>query len=135
MVDFAPVPGAPYKFDYNEIFRRIAVGEIPQSQAVPTYRELCRQDLFFLLFFGLERTDVNHPWVVARIREVEEKHNNTLDLWAREHFKSTCLTYALPIQELLNNPEERICIFSHTRPIAKGFLRQIKNTLESDTPV
>lgn len=135
MVDFAPVPGAPYQYDYNEIFRRIAVGEIPSERAVPTYRELCKRDLFFLLYFGLERTDINHPWVVARIREVEARHDDTLDLWAREHFKSTILTYALPIQELLNDPEARICIFSHTRPIAKGFLRQIKQTLEGSPPV
>lgn len=131
MVRFLP-KNVMYKHDYPAIFAKIAAGELP---ARGTYRQLCRTDLFFLLHFGLAREDVNHPFVVGCIREVEVNHNNTLDLWAREHYKSTILTYGLPIQELLLDPEERICIFSHTRPIAKGFLRQIKLTLESDVPV
>ena len=36
------------------------------------------------------------------------------------------------VQEILNNPEERIAIFSHTRGIAKAFLRRIKLTFESN---
>ena len=139
MANFTPIPDVPYKYDYADIFRCIAGGKI---KAVPTYRELCKKDLFFLLYFGLQRTEINDPdnprktlFIVAAIREVEEDHNNTLDLWAREHYKSTILTYALPIQEIILNCEERIGIFSHTRPIAKGFLRQIKLTLESPVPV
>lgn len=132
MANFVPIPGANYKHDYNKIFRSIAAGKIPKLQ---TYRELCKTDLFFLLYFGLNRRDVNDPFVIACIREVEEKNHDTLDLWAREHYKSTILTFGLPIQEVIKNPEERICFFSHTRPIAKGFLREIKHTLESDVPV
>lgn len=55
-----------------------------------------------------------------------------MDLWAREHFKSTIITYALTIQDVLNDPEITVGIFSHTRPIAKGFLRQIKREFESN---
>ena len=36
------------------------------------------------------------------------------------------------IQEILRNPEITIGIFSHTSPIAKGFLRQIKRELETN---
>jgi predicted phage terminase large subunit-like protein len=95
-------------------------------------RELCQQDLFFLLYFVLGVKTINHPWIVDRINEVQADHDKTLDLWSREHYKSTILTYALPIQEILNNPEERIAIFSHTRTIAKAFLRRIKLTFESN---
>ena len=45
---------------------------------------------------------------------------------------STIITYALTIQDILNNPELTVGIFSHTRPIAKGFLRQIKREFESN---
>jgi len=131
MVKFKPLPGVQYKYDYIDIFRNIRAGKI---EGLATYRELCRKDLFFLLHFGLEREDVNDPFVVECIHEVEAKHDNTLDLWAREHYKSTIITYGLPIQEILNNPNIRIGIFSHTRPIAKGFLRQIKLTLENPVP-
>lgn len=132
MVNFVPQPGANYKYDYLDIFKSVAAGRI---KSVPTYREMCKKDLFFVLFFGLQREDVNEPFIVNAIREVEEDHEDTLDLWAREHYKSTILTYGLPIQEIIINPEERIGIFSHTRPIAKGFLRQIKHSLEATPPI
>jgi phage terminase large subunit-like protein len=128
-LNFEPIEGTPYQYDYLAIFREIAAGRL---DGLKTYRGLCHDDLFFLLYFGLGRVDVNHPWIVARIREVEADHNGTLDLWAREHYKSTILTYAQPIQELIHDPEERIGIFSHTRPAAKSFLRQIKQTLEGN---
>jgi len=129
MLDFKPIPDANYKHDYNEIFAYVAAGKIKGRS---TYRSLCLDDLFFLLYFGLGRTDCNQSFVIDVIRQVEQDHDNTLDLWAREHYKSTILTLALPIQEIMKNPEERISIFSHTRPIAKAFLRQIKQTLEAD---
>lgn len=45
---------------------------------------------------------------------------------------STVITFGLTIQEILNNPEVTIGIFSHSRPIAKGFLRQVKRELEAN---
>lgn len=95
-------------------------------------RNLCRMDLFFLLAFVLMRLDAMHPWIFQRCREVQAQPNGFLDLWSREHYKSTIITYALTIQEILKNPEVTIGIFSHTRPIAKAFLRQIKRELEAN---
>lgn len=69
--------------------------------------------------------------------------NGFLDLWARDHYKSTISTFGLGLQDVLashgDDPEPRyggrevtIGIFSHTRPIAKGFLRQIKRECENN---
>ena len=133
-LEFTTIKGCNYKNDYLEIcqslYTHALYNDIPKMAS--ELRELCKTDLFFLLYFVLGVKTINHPWIVDRIREVEELHDRTLDLWSREHFKSTILTYGLVIQELLNDPESRIAIFSHTRGIAKAFLRRIKLTFESN---
>lgn len=103
-------------------------------------RHLCRTNLFFLLWFGLKRQDVAKQWLFERCEEFQREPNGHLDLWARDHYKSTIITYAGTIQSILAShgdepilPREQcIGIFSHTRPIAKGFLRQIKYEFETN---
>lgn len=98
-----------------------------------TLRRLCQEDLFFLLTRAFKRFDANRPWIYERCRDVELEPDENLDLWAREHYKSTIITYAKTIQDILNDPEVTVGIFSHTRPIAKAFLEQIKRELETNT--
>ncbi len=106
--------------------------ESPESvQAAMAH--LGRRDLFFLLVRILHREDINHDWLFARCKEVRLDPYGYLDLWAREHYKSTIITFGHSVQEIINDPEVTIGIFSHTRPIAKGFLRQIKQELETNT--
>lgn len=95
-------------------------------------RRRCQTDLHYLLVHGLGRKDCDNDWVRARCAEVQADPNGFLDLWAREHYKSTIITFALSIQDILNDPEITIGIFSHTRPIAKAFLRQIKQEFETN---
>lgn len=93
---------------------------------------LGRHDLFFLIAVILAREDINRPWLFDRCREVQGSPDGFLDLWAREHYKSTIITFGLTIQEIINDPEVTIGIFSHTKQIARGFLRQIKREFESN---
>lgn len=92
--------------------------------------ELGKNDLFFLLTRLLNRRDIQHDWLFERCKEVQEEPNNCLDLWAREHRKSTIITFGLTIQDILVDPEITIGIFSITRPLAKDFLKQIKYEFE-----
>lgn len=96
-------------------------------------RWLGRHDLFFLMIKLLRRPDINKAWLFARCREVQEKPDGYLDLWAREHGKSSIITFGLTIMDILNDPELTVAIFSHTRPVAKAFLRQIKVEFETNT--
>lgn len=79
-----------------------------------------------------KRVDMENDWIFDRCREVQSSPDGHLDLWARGHYKSTTLTFGLTVQDILNDPEITVGIFSHTRPIAKGFLRQIKRELEAN---
>lgn len=97
-----------------------------------TMRRLCKEDLFFLLVIGCKRKDINRDWLYARCREVETNPDGYMDLWSREHYKSSIITFGLTIKDILNDPEVTVGIFSHTRPIAKSFLSQIKREFETN---
>lgn len=109
-----------------------AARKVSQAQLQAAVRALCQIDLFYLLVRACKRTDMLHPWIYARVREVEANPYGYLDLWSREHYKSSIITFGLTIRDILNNPNVTTGIFSHTRPIAKAFLRQIMRELESN---
>ena len=95
-------------------------------------RELCLKDLFYLMVRVCGRVDMLHPWVYERVRDVEAEPDGRVDLWARGHGKSSTITFGKTVQDILANPEITFGIFSHTRPIAKAFLRQIMREFESN---
>lgn len=97
-----------------------------------TCRALVRTDLFFLLWFIIGRQDMANPWLLERCREIQEAPDGYLDLWAREHRKTSIITFGRTIQDILCDPEVTIGLFSHTRPIAKSLLRQIKREFENN---
>ena len=109
------------------------------SNAAVPVRAALRHNLFLLLDFAMGRKDMEHPWLLDRCNEVQASPDGHLDLWSREHYKSTIITLGRTIQDILRThgrgalgQEACIGIFSHTRPIAKDFLRQIKTVLESN---
>ncbi|MEW6774785.1 MAG: phage terminase large subunit, partial [Bdellovibrionota bacterium] len=78
------------------------------------------------------RTSRWRSWCFSRCREVEANPNGYLDLWARAHYKSTIITFALTIQEILKNPEIRVAIFSQDNQTAASHLAQIKREFEGN---
>ena len=95
-------------------------------------RQLVLADRYYLLIKVLGRLDAWHPWIFARCREVEEAPDGYIDIWFRGGYKSSVGNVAGLIQEILRDPEITAGIFSHTKPIAKAFLSQIKREFESN---
>jgi hypothetical protein len=143
MIDFTPHPEiavnddcfdpavhkAVYQYNYQEIFKQIADGKLDKRS---TYRMLFLNDLFFMVCFGMQIEKANHPFVVKCCHDVQTgPASMTLDIWAREHFKSTVITQAETIQYHLKNPDSCTAIFAYVRPAAKAFLRSIKILCET----
>lgn len=93
---------------------------------------LALNDLFYL-FTGLcNRRDAIHPWLFDRVREVEASPNDHLDLWSRGHYKSSIITFAKTIQDVLEDPELTVGIFSFSKGTAQKFLAQIQQEFENN---
>lgn len=127
-MEWTRIPGAPYLHNYEQIAADIAADPSIELQL---YRDLILHDLWWFVYFVLQIKHANHPFVVDACREVQfNPDSHVLYLWAREHYKSTVISTARPIQRLLQNPERTFGIFSYARPAAKSFLRSIKAVLE-----
>lgn len=94
-------------------------------------RWLAKNDLYYLLVHILDVPKLDNQWHHDRCKEYQDVHDGVIDISTRGAGKSVKKTFGLPIQKILNNPDITIGIFSHSRPIAKGFLRSIQQTFES----
>ena len=87
--------------DYKKLWDCLRV---LHPSAIRTHcRHLARMDLYFLIRYGLRRDDVEHQWILDRCKEVQAAPDGHLDLWAREHYKSTIITFGLTIQDILRS--------------------------------
>ena len=111
----------------------VAVQQGGNRGRLALFASLGKRSLFFMLTKILGREDLDHPWLFARCLEVQANPNGHLDLWAREHGKSSIITFGQTIRDIICNAEITVGIFSHTRPVAKDFLGQIKFEMEQNT--
>lgn len=136
-----PKPNLKTVADYQK-FSELFFKLTPADQHLIA-RDMARTDLFFLLTVVLKRKDAVNQWILDRCKEVELNPDGYLDLWPRGHYKSTVITFAKTIQDIVashgddpipkwNGVEITCGIFSCTRPIAKQFLAQIKREFESN---
>lgn len=98
------------------------------------FRWFCKNDLYMLLAYCLKNQPafLRHQWFVDRCREVQEQPDNMMDFWPRGSGKSTVISFALTIQDILNDPENTFLFLSHNRPTARKFVTQIKTQFETD---
>ena len=112
-------------------------GRLPQ-----VVRMLVLADLYYMLVRVCGRKDllpcvsrpgfVDNQFAFDRCREVQANPDGYIDLWAREHNKTSIITFGLTLHDVLTDPEVTFGIFSFNRPIAKAFLRLIMREVESN---
>lgn len=126
---FIEAPGTKYLYDYRRLSKEITAGNLDERGV---YRALILdRDLFFFTYFVMKIPIANHPFWVKSCKEVSRgPDTKTLDIWARDHGKSSIITISDTCCRILRNPEERIAIFSYVRPAALAFFRQIKHLFE-----
>jgi hypothetical protein len=141
-VDFEKRPGCEYKWDYELLMDRAKAGTAdpkkpkektdPKLLEISTLRALILDDLWFVVYFVMGVKVANHPFWVSAAQEIESGPKDfTLDVWSREHGKSSLLTKAETIQFALKDSESSTGIFSAVRPLAKKFLFEIKETFQT----
>lgn len=128
-MNFEPKWGVKYKYNYVKIFEKVQRKEWDE---LSTWRKLVLNDLWFVVYFVLKIPVANHKFVVELCKEVEAGPRDfTLDLLAREHFKTTVITTAETIQDILRDKEERIAIISYSQKASLKIFRPIKYILET----
>ncbi len=140
---FTPIPGVKYRFNYLKSFKKLEELKATMSKAdyAQKYKTVIRdcvlKDLWFITYFIMKIPIANHPFWVNYCREVQEgPDTHTLDVAARGHGKSTIITVANTIREVLYSKvilqkDETVGIFSYSQSAALIFLRQIKFILET----
>jgi hypothetical protein len=82
---------------------------------------------------------MDRDWLYERCREIQESPDGYLDLWAREHYKSTIITFGKSIQDILDSHSKdsffwesgvTIGIFSQYPASSKSFSFQIAHELK-----
>jgi hypothetical protein len=127
-----------YKPEIRQIADMLRTGTFEQTKRLiahclndkaignPEWAYLGLVDRFVMFTVILRRYDAVHPWLYERCREVEAEPDGCIDLWAREHYKSSLITFAGIIQEIARNPEITIGIFSAIpKALPKGFCSRL----------
>src|SRR4030042_3232097 len=89
-----------YKYDYPALAEYLNSAD--DTEVTKTLYNYGKKDFFFFCYFIIDLRPINHEWFVPKIYDIQERHDNTLDLWSRELWKSTLMTFALPLWEVVN---------------------------------
>jgi len=106
--------------------------KFPLMNEMNYFRNLVLYDLWFFVYFVMKNPLANHPFIVEACKEVENETEDSLEVWARDHLKTTIISVGRQAQKVLNDPEKRIGLFSASRPLAIRIQNVIKSLFESE---
>lgn len=132
---FVEIPEGNYKHDYRAIYNEIKKKKSKKFE-LEIYRELILNDLWFFVYFVMKVDVANHKFWIDRCNDVQDgPETNTLDLWAREHGKSTIITIGNALRETLYDKVKKgidstCLILGYSEDAARKFLLAIKTLCE-----
>lgn len=101
-----------------------------QGRRLPALRLWAEQNLFVFCVYVLNLHYINNDFGYRLCWEVQNKKYGRCWIIAREHFKSTVITFASTLWEICKDPEKTYCIYSYKADTASDFLCQIKSEIE-----
>ena len=95
-------------------------------------RRLAESSLFYFCVVVLNLYFINNDYGYRLCLDVQ--YNKWRKLWviAREFFKSTIITEASTLWEIINDPNQTYCIYSYKTDMAMKFLNVIKSWIENN---
>lgn len=121
------------KYDYKAMMDYLSVLKVSNVTAHDRIvRKTSRTDFFFFCLYVL-KLPVMHPFLMARCYEIQDNlFTDMLYLWAREHWKTTLISFARSIWLFTLEPSYTIGCFSNNTRLSKAILRKIKYELETN---
>lgn len=116
--------------DYKKQIESILEEAQKTKQTKAIVRELAKKDLFFLCYYLMDMDYIDNDFAYNFCAEIDKKCFGRMWICAREHYKSTFISFAFVIQCLLRNPEERIGIYAYNANLAESCLVKIRTELE-----
>ena len=137
----------------EEMYSSISVMSASNRRDMIRFLALECYDLYFWFTYVLRRTDgrtnttmtadsigiegepmevPTADWVFARCNEVQDSPNGYLDLWAREHYKSSIITFALSMLDVARDRELTVGVFSFRGRSAADFITQFRVEMETN---
>lgn len=112
------------------------------DEYLATLRDWAEADLYFFLRYILSVGKVKrkatggylveHPFIFDRCRDVQGADDRVVDIWAREHFKSTIKTLAKLLWDVIHDPEQTIAVISNTLKGVMVFAKQLEEEMTNN---
>lgn len=119
--------------EYHRKVRQALEEARKKGQYMQALRWFGERNLFFFCVFILHMTYLDNDWAYSLCHEVERQKYGRMWILSREHFKSTVITIASTIREIVMNPETTIAIYSYNQMTAqKLFFAPIKKELDEN---
>lgn len=119
--------------EYHKIVRQALEIAKQKGQTLATMRWFGERNLFFFAVYILHMTYLDNDWAYALCHHVQRQKYGRMWIISREHFKSTVLTIASTIWEIVKDPETTIAIYSYNQSQAqKLFFAPVKKEFDEN---